>query len=142
MDPLSMIASILTVTEAVISGFKVFQKVRNTPADVQDAVEDLEKFWSVFKHMEETLIKPQVFSSLSPQTKIVLSSLLTTADTELTRLTHLLNERVIKCTHGPNERMQIRYTTWLLHGKDIRKTCGKLRELQNSLIMVNGAVNL
>jgi len=51
-----MIASIPAVTEALISGFKVSREVRNTPADVQDAVKDLEKFWPVFKHMEEALI--------------------------------------------------------------------------------------
>jgi hypothetical protein len=140
MDPLSIIASVLTVTEALLKGFQAFQKLRNAHSDVQGVVEDLEKFHAVFKQTEEVLTRPRVFADLSGQAKEALSLIAVTAEAELTRCSLLLTEKVAKSKDGAAGDIEIHYTAWLRYGKEIKRACAKLHELQASLVLVNGTV--
>ena len=141
MEPLSIISSVLTVAEALLRGLQVFQKVRSAHCDVRDVVEDLERFYSVFRQTEEVLTRPRVFSDISGQAKEALSLIAITAEAELTRCTRLLTDKVAKSKDGLNSGgIEIHYTAWLIYGKDIKKACAKLRDLQTSLVLVNGTV--
>ena len=142
MDPLSIIASVLTIAEALLRGFQVFQKVRSAPCDVRDVVGDLEKFSSVFRQTEEVLTRPRVLSDISGQAREALSLIAITAEAELTRCTRLLTDKVAKSKDGLSSSgaLEIHYTAWLIHGKEIKKACAKLRDLQTSLVLVNGTV--
>jgi hypothetical protein len=138
MDPLSVIASVLTLTDALLKGLRVLQQVRNAHSDVRSVVGDLEQFHSVFRQTEEVLTRPGVFSGLSGQAKEALSMIATSAEAELTRSSQLLT----KVVGSKDGAIEIHYTAWLRYGTDIRKGCARLRELQDNLVLVSGTVAL
>ncbi|WKT54221.1 hypothetical protein QSH57_004805 [Fusarium oxysporum f. sp. vasinfectum] len=139
MDPLSIIASVLAITEATLKSFRFLQRLRNTAADVREAVEVLEKFCSVFSQAEEVFTKPQVYSNLSVQSKEAISLIAATAKDEIDKLRRLLDEKIIS-TRPSGGDARIQHSAWLRHGNSIKKICEKLQELQSSLAVVNGAI--
>ncbi|KAF9776353.1 hypothetical protein IL306_005491 [Fusarium sp. DS 682] len=128
-----------SITEATLKSFRFLQRLRNTAADVREAVEVLEKFCSVFSQAEEVFTKPQVYSNLSVQSKEAISLIAATAKDEIDKLRRLLDEKIIS-TRPSGGDARIQYSAWLRHGNSIKKICEKLQELQSSLAVVNGAI--
>ena len=139
MDPLSVIASTVALTEATLKTIRLIQRVWSTAADVREVVEVLEKFRLVFSQAGEAVAKPHVWSNLSAQSKEAVSSIAASAKVEIDRLYLLLNEKII--SPGPSGGdARVHYAAWLRHGSSIKKICDKLQDLQSNLSLVSGAI--
>jgi hypothetical protein len=141
MDPLSVIASALTVAETSLETFKLLKKIKNARWEAKDVVQDIDRLHDAFKQTEEILSRRQVHSSLSPQTQNALSSTALDAKAELQKLNSILEHRF--AGHDLESGLKVKHVpTWLRHGGSVKKIGQRLRELRDNLTLVNTSITM
>jgi hypothetical protein len=84
MDPLSIIASSIAVSQMLISTLQTLKRIHNAPNEINATLTELEELQRVFRQVEVIFRQRQSGSqSLTESTRVAFESVLVSANVEL-----------------------------------------------------------
>ncbi|OCK90071.1 ankyrin [Cenococcum geophilum 1.58] len=140
MDPLSVIASSVTIAQLLLGTLRTLNRIRNAPAEVSAALTELEQLQRVFRQVEAIFRQRQSGDDgLTESSKVAFESVLVSANVELQSI-HQTMDTIITVEDTESGAFRISHTAWLRKRQWIKAVCARLRDLKLSLAVLNGSV--
>lgn len=108
MDPLSIIASSLAISGALISSLKAFNSIKNAPVEAREVLKDLEDLHNVFTQIEEVYLNRQLHGGLTQVTQVAFESVLVSAREELEKINWTTRQQI---TNGNSNSRLIKFSS-------------------------------
>jgi hypothetical protein len=142
MDPLSIIASSIAVSQMLISTLQTLKRIRNAPNEIRATLTELEELQRVFRQVEVIFRQRQSGSqSLTESTRVAFESVLVSANVELRSIHQTMDNIVtVDDSEQAGAAIKISHTAWLRKRQWIKAAGARLRDLKLSLAVLNGSV--
>src|SRR5436190_21446089 len=140
MDPLSITAASLAISEAVVGSLKILHGLHYAPTEIQVLINDVSDFQAVITEVQSGFLNRVKPGEIATGTLCALQQLLDSANSKLLQLKDIA-ERCLgsKSMHGRmNTLLRIR---WIREKERMKRTRKELFEVKLSITTLGGAIN-
>lgn len=141
MDPLSIIASAITLGAAVSATLEQVRTLHSADHELQAVINEVSDIRVVFSSLDETIQERQAYQRLSQDHLRGLLRLLESAKTTLTALDKLIKDRLIRASTVAGEQKAARLS-WLRQKSRVKFLQEELRSARTSISAIWGASNM
>ena len=140
MDPLSILASAITLSAAVSATVEQLRALHSADHELQAIVNEVSDIQVVFNCIEETIQERQAYGRLPQDRLRGLSTLLLSSKTTLTALDSLIKDRLIRAYKADGEPKAARLS-WLRQRNRVKALLEELRSTRINITAIWGASN-
>ena len=141
MDPLSIIASAITLSAAVSTTLEQLRTLQSADHELQAITNEVSDIRVIFSFIEETIKQRQAYQQLSQDHLSTLLRLLESSKATLTVLDKLVKDRLIRASTLSGEPKAARLS-WLRLKNRIKSLQEELRSARTSISAIWGASNM
>ena len=141
MDPLSILASAITLSAAVSATVEQLRALHSADHELQAIVNEVSDIQVVFNCIEETIQERQAYGQLPQDRLRGLSTLLLSSKTTLTALDALIKDRLIRAYKADGELKAARLS-WLRQRNKVKGLLEELRSTRINITAMWGASNM
>ena len=134
MDPLSITASALAVTEAILGTFKVLQIACGARSEIDALSKRVADFSSVLKTIEHASHRPGLSKGASNDGLLAIRHLLDSASVKLLDLQEILDKKF--STNRSNFKSSINKVVWITERKRVKQLVQDLDVLKIDILSV------
>jgi hypothetical protein len=138
MDPLSLVASILTIGATMGVTLRALRSAQNAPVEVQALANEVTDIMAVVRDIEAALVESQLHQN-APSSLV---SLLEKAHAKILDLDAIIKLRLENVQQGTQYAAQIPRFSWLRERPRVRRFQQELREIRLNLVATLGVTNL
>ena len=141
MDPLSILASVITLGAAVSATLEQLRTLHSADHELQAIINEVSDIRVVFSFIDETIKERQAYQQLSQDHLYGLLRLLESSKATLTVLDTLVKDRLIRAsTLGGNPKAA--RLSWLRQKNKVKSLLEELRSARTSISAIWGASNM
>ena len=141
MDPLSILASAITLSAGVSAALEQLRTLQSADHELQAIINEVSDIRVVFSFIEETIKERQAYQRLSQDCLPDLLTLLEDSKATLTELDTLVRSRLIRTSNSSGEFKAARLS-WLRQRNKVKRLLKELRSTRTSISVIWGASNM
>lgn len=141
MDPLSVIASTITIAGAVSASLDQIKAFYDAGNELHALMNEISELRIILSEVESATIERQSQKTLPQRSVNIICLLMTGAKDKLQQLDTMIRERLTK-VHSSSSGVQVAKLAWLRQKSKVKKLQEQLKEFRLSLSSVWGAASL
>ena len=141
MDPLSIIASVITTTGVTLKGLEKLKTLYDAGIELHALIHEVSDLGDVLQEVERTILERRKHQHLPQHAVDSISKILKRAQDKLTLLNAIIND-CLKRAYSPSGEPKVARVAWLRQKSKVKELQEDVKSIRLSLCTLWGAVNL